>query len=86
MYKFEFSLLYTHIDFNQTETNLLFLSSCLNGVLLINCLFLHIFPWINGSQLKYEKLLFSFLKTMSLCPSDGPAPACVELTSVCLLL
>lgn len=36
MYKFEFSLLYTHIDFHRTETDLLFLSGCVNGASVRN--------------------------------------------------
>lgn len=31
MYEFKLSLLYMHIDFNRSETDLLLLSDCLNG-------------------------------------------------------
>lgn len=36
MYEFELSLLYMLVDFNQSETDLLLLSGCLNGASLIN--------------------------------------------------
>lgn len=69
MYKFEFSLLYTHIDFHRTETDLLFLSGRVNGASLRNGPVFHIFPWINGSWLKYEKLLcFPSLKQCPFVP------------------